>query len=126
MPLLTSYSYTFLWLQLVFAAVGAIFTTGEYVTASIRQKEDPISAGVGGALVGVVPGMVKQSMRVGVASGVAAGAAMAAASYWYVYHPVCVWVRLYSDIVRCIVLRRQSSQDSAFDKYAAARHADCS
>ncbi|KAG6614367.1 outer envelope pore protein 16-chloroplastic mitochondrial-like [Phytophthora cinnamomi] len=86
--------------SLVFAAVGCIFTTGEYVTASIRQKEDPISAGVGGALVGVVPGMVKQSMRVGVASGVAAGAAMAAASYW------------------------QAIQDSPLEKYAAARHAD--
>ncbi|KAG6962207.1 hypothetical protein JG688_00008716 [Phytophthora aleatoria] len=86
--------------SLVFAAVGCIFSTGEYLSASIRQKEDPINAGVGGALVGVVPGIVKQSMRVGVGASIAAGAAMAAASYW------------------------QSSQDTAFEKYAATRHAD--
>ncbi|POM61524.1 mitochondrial protein [Phytophthora palmivora] len=86
--------------SLVFAAVGCIFSTGEYLSASIRQKDDPINAGVGGALVGVVPGMVKQSMRVGVGAGVAAGAAMCAASYW------------------------QSSQESSFEKYAATRHAD--
>jgi hypothetical protein len=71
-------------LQLVFAAVGCIFSTGEYLSASVRQKDDAINPGVGGALVGVVPGIVKQSMRVGVASGVAAGAAMCAASFWYV------------------------------------------
>ncbi|KAH7467172.1 hypothetical protein PRIC1_011218 [Phytophthora ramorum] len=86
--------------SLVFAAVGCIFSTGEYLSASIRQKEDAINAGVGGALVGVVPGMVKQSMRVGVLAGVAAGTAMCAASFW------------------------QSSQQTAFEKYAAARHAD--
>ncbi|CAH0478418.1 unnamed protein product [Peronospora belbahrii] len=29
----------------VFAAVGCMFSTGEYLSASIRQKEDPINAG---------------------------------------------------------------------------------
>ncbi|KAG7384666.1 hypothetical protein PHYPSEUDO_002413 [Phytophthora pseudosyringae] len=86
--------------SLVFAAVGCIFSTGEYLSATIRQKEDAINAGVGGALVGVVPGIVKQSMRVGVGAGVAAGVAMTAASFW------------------------QSTQATPFEKYAAARHAD--
>ncbi|CAI5743094.1 unnamed protein product [Peronospora destructor] len=84
----------------VFAAVGCIFSTGECLSASIRQTEDSINAGVGGALVGVVPGIVKQSMRVGVGAGVAAGAAMCAASFW------------------------QSSQETPFEKYGAAHHAD--
>ncbi|KAF1774636.1 Mitochondrial inner membrane translocase subunit Tim17/Tim22/Tim23/peroxisomal protein PMP24 [Phytophthora cactorum] len=111
--------------SLVFAAVGCIFSTGEYLSASIRQKEDPINAGVGGALVGVVPGIVKQSMRVGVGAGIAAGAAMAAASYW------CVGIESSGcgeehvpDVVSRFVLCRQSSQDTAFEKYAATRHAD--
>ncbi|TDH72658.1 hypothetical protein CCR75_007449 [Bremia lactucae] len=86
--------------SLVFAAVGCIYSTGEYVAAKIRQKEDSINAGVGGALVGVVPGIVKQSMRVGVGAGVVAAAAMTAATFW------------------------QSSQDSPFEKYATARKAD--
>uniref|UniRef100_M4BHX7 Uncharacterized protein n=1 Tax=Hyaloperonospora arabidopsidis (strain Emoy2) TaxID=559515 RepID=M4BHX7_HYAAE len=86
--------------SLVFAAVGCIYSTGEYVAATIRQKEDPINAGVGGALVGVVPGMVRHSMRVGVGSGVAMGAAMCAATFW------------------------QSSQTSPMEKYAEARHAE--
>ncbi|RMX69883.1 hypothetical protein KXD40_004971 [Peronospora effusa] len=87
-------------MQFVFAAVGCIFSTGEYLSASIRQTEDPINAGVGGALVGIVPGIVKQSMRVGVGAGVVAGAAMCAASFW------------------------QSSQETPFEKYATAQYAD--
>ncbi|KAL7681494.1 putative NADH dehydrogenase [ubiquinone] 1 alpha subcomplex subunit 11 [Plasmopara halstedii] len=86
--------------SLVFAAVGCIFTTGEYVASQIRQKEDPINAGVGGALVGIVPGMVKQSVRVGVGAGIASAAIVTAASFW------------------------QSSQETSFEKYAAARHAE--
>ncbi|CAI5708587.1 unnamed protein product [Hyaloperonospora brassicae] len=86
--------------SLVFAAVGCIYSSGEYFAATIRQKDDAINAAVGGALVGVVPGMVKQSMRVGVGAGVAAGAAMCAASFW------------------------QSSQVSPMDKYAEVHHAD--
>ncbi|RLN65797.1 hypothetical protein BBJ29_003692 [Phytophthora kernoviae] len=85
--------------SLVFATVGALFSTGEYLSATVRQKEDHINAGVGGLLVGVVPGIVKQNMRVGVAASVAAGAAMCAATFW------------------------QSSQETAFEKYAAARNA---
>ncbi|KAG7396371.1 hypothetical protein PHYBOEH_002352 [Phytophthora boehmeriae] len=85
--------------SLVFATVGALFSTGEYLSATLRQKEDPINAGVGGLFVGVVPGIVKQSMRVGVGSSVVAGAAMCAATFW------------------------QSSQESSLEKYAAARQA---
>ncbi|CAI5743111.1 unnamed protein product [Peronospora destructor] len=59
----------------VFAAVGCIFSTGEYLSASIRQTEDS-----------------NQRRR----------AAMCAASFW------------------------QSSQETPFEKYGAAHHADYS
>ena len=89
----------------MFAAVGCIYSSGEYFAATIRQKDDAINAGVGGALVGVVPGMVKQSMRVGVGAGVAAGAAMCAASFWYVLVVVRVhaaeWIVAAGDAVVC-------------------------
>ena len=111
-------------MQFVFAAVGCIFSTGEYLSASIRQTEDPINAGVGGALVGIVPGIVKQSMRVGVGAGVAAGAAMCAASFWYVAMKQAGWYIDDSIDVGLCVLSRQSSQETSFAKYGAAYHAD--
>ncbi|RLN53157.1 hypothetical protein BBJ28_00003446 [Nothophytophthora sp. Chile5] len=112
--------------QLVFAAVGCLFSTGEYVSALVRQKEDHINAGVGGLLVGIVPGMIKQNMRVAAAASVGAGAAMCAASFWYAANHTERYLSYWEMQKRSnsFVVSRQSSQQTPFEKYAAARHAD--
>ncbi|KAI9916625.1 hypothetical protein PsorP6_017065 [Peronosclerospora sorghi] len=107
---------------LVFASVGFIFSAGEYLSASIRQKNDPINTGVGAALAGVVPGIVKQSMRVGVGASVTMGAAACAASYWYV---AMQSIHSCDELLELMFMFcRQSQQSSGFEKYAAAHRAD--
>ncbi|GAB9475231.1 hypothetical protein Gpo141_00012333 [Globisporangium polare] len=86
--------------SLVFATVGGLFATGEFASASIRQKNDQWNAGVGGLLVGVVPGVLKKNARVGAATSVVAAAAMTAATYW------------------------AGTQSTPFEKYAVARFSD--
>lgn len=71
-------------LQVVFATVGCVFATGEFISASVRQKNDAVNAGVGGALVGVVPAILKKNARLGAAVSLLGGTAMAASTYWCV------------------------------------------
>ncbi|KAF1319355.1 hypothetical protein FI667_g13253, partial [Globisporangium splendens] len=70
------------------------------MTAKIRQKDDPLNAAVGGALVGVVPGVLKKNARVGAATSVVVAVAMSAAAYW------------------------SGTQQTSFEKYAATRFSD--
>uniref|UniRef100_K3WVA3 Uncharacterized protein n=1 Tax=Globisporangium ultimum (strain ATCC 200006 / CBS 805.95 / DAOM BR144) TaxID=431595 RepID=K3WVA3_GLOUD len=86
--------------SLVFATVGGLFATGEFASAKIRQKDDPLNAAVGGALVGIVPGVLKKNARVGVTTSAIAAIAMGVATYW------------------------SGTQQTSLEKYAAARFSD--
>ncbi|TYZ50994.1 hypothetical protein PybrP1_012828 [[Pythium] brassicae (nom. inval.)] len=86
--------------SLVFASAGAIYSTGEFAAASIRQKDDQWNAAVGGLLVGAVPAILKKNARIGAATSVAAAITMSAATYW------------------------AKTQDTPLEKYAAGRVID--
>lgn len=107
----------------MFATVGCLFASGEFAAASIRQKDDAVNAGVGGLLVGAVPGILKKNARLGVATSVLAASAMTAATFWFEALKRCLLGRLWRTNGVSLGLCRQSSQDTPFDKYAAAAKA---
>lgn len=72
--------------QVVFATVGCLFATGEFVAATVRQKDDAVNAAVGGLLVGAVPAILKKNARLGAATSVLSAAAMGTATFWYAKH----------------------------------------
>lgn len=66
----------------ILASVGGVYATGEYIAASMRNRDDHINAIYGGFAAGIVPAMLRQSPAVGVGAGAACAAAMGAAKYW--------------------------------------------
>lgn len=79
---------------MMYGALSAAYVFGSRMSGSIRNKDDFVNAGVGGALAGALMGVYKGNLLVATNITLAMGIGMAAAVYLYV-------VYLYSVAYEC-------------------------
>eukprot|EP00184_Porphyridium_aerugineum_P008564 CAMPEP_0184691842 /NCGR_PEP_ID=MMETSP0313-20130426/562_1 /TAXON_ID=2792 /ORGANISM="Porphyridium aerugineum, Strain SAG 1380-2" /LENGTH=209 /DNA_ID=CAMNT_0027149609 /DNA_START=149 /DNA_END=778 /DNA_ORIENTATION=+ len=66
----------------LFASAGAVYVTTEHLAATVRLKNDPLNAFLGGALVGSVHGIRTRTGAGAAGGGICLGLLMAGVNFW--------------------------------------------